>query len=69
MAELRLIVEKAKTSRTTNLVKFIGGEAPQASPMISDPKFGRMNSALDTVPNSLIASSMACSKTHSLERI
>ena len=54
MAELRLIILKDRAIRTTKLVRLMGGVAPQASPIISEPRFGRRNSALETVANSFM---------------
>ena len=62
MAELKLIIVKERATRTIRLSNDAGGVTPQASPMISEPKFGRRNSALDTVPSSFIVSGMASPK-------
>jgi len=51
MTELRFMIVKDNTTRTIKSVKDKSGETPQASPKISEPKFGRINSALETMPN------------------
>jgi len=50
MAELRLITVNEITNRTTKLAMFIVEETPHANPIMSEPKFGRMNSAREIVP-------------------
>jgi hypothetical protein len=61
MAELRLITQKDSTIKTTKSPTLVDAVAPQASPMISDPKFGIMNSALETVPSNFTVSNMTLS--------
>jgi hypothetical protein len=58
IAELRFIMAKDRTTKTAPLIKPKGGLAPQASPIISEPKFGRRNSDLETVANNFILSNM-----------
>jgi len=53
MAELRFMIVKDNTTITAKSVKNKGGETPQASPRMSEPKFGRINSALETMPSDL----------------
>lgn len=38
-------------------------QKPHASPMISEPKLGRINSALETMPNSFMVSNMLFSRS------
>ena len=61
MAELRLIMAKDKIIITTNSPMLVDGIAPQASPIMSDPKFGSRNSALEIVPSDFMVSNMALS--------
>ena len=61
MAELRLITANDKTIRTNKSAMLVDGVAPQASPMISDPRFGNRNSALEIVPSDFMVSDMALS--------
>ena len=61
MAELRLIMVKDRAIRTSRLIRLMGGVAPQASPIMSEPRFGRRNSALEMVANCLMVSVMALS--------
>jgi hypothetical protein len=49
IAELRLIMEKDRIIMITKLLMLVEGIATQASPMMSDPKFGSKNSALKTM--------------------
>jgi len=49
---------KERTTKITPLIKLRGGLAPQASPMISEPKFGRRNSALETVASNFTLSNI-----------
>jgi hypothetical protein len=62
MAELRLIMVKERASRTTRLVKPKAGVTPQASPMMSEPRFGSRNSALEMMPINLMVSSISLSR-------
>jgi hypothetical protein len=62
MAELRLIMTKDKTIRTIISIILVDRVAPQASPMMSDPKFGSRNSALETVASDFVVSNMAMPK-------
>jgi len=69
MAELRLIMVKDKSIKTTKSPMLMKGVAPQASPIISDPRFGSRNSALEIVPNDLMALNMALSTSKEHPRI
>jgi len=46
---------------TAKSLILVDGVAPQASPMMSDPRFGSRNSALETVPSSFMVFDMAFS--------
>ena len=59
MAELRLIITQDKAIITTKPLTLVDGVVPQASPIMSDPKFGSRNSALETVPNNRMVSNIA----------
>jgi hypothetical protein len=61
MAELKLIIVKDKTTRTAKSPMLVEGVAPQASPIMSDPRFGSRNSALEIVPSDLTVSNMILS--------
>jgi hypothetical protein len=56
MAELRLIMVKDRTIRTAKSTMLAEDVAPQASPIMSDPRFGSMNSDLETVLNDFMVS-------------
>jgi hypothetical protein len=58
MAELMFMIAKDKTTETARSVKPKGGVNPHASPIMREPRFGRRNSALETMPNKLIVSNM-----------
>jgi hypothetical protein len=58
MAELRLITANEITNRTAKLAMSIVEETPHASPIISEPRFGRMNSAREIVPTNFTVSNM-----------
>lgn len=58
MAELRLITVNEITNRTTKLAMSVVEETPHASPIMSEPKFGRMNSAREIVPTNFTVSNM-----------
>jgi len=62
-----LITEKDKTTMIIKLVKSIGEVAPQAIPIMSEPRFGRRNSALEITASNFIVSNIIKSKTHILE--
>ncbi|MGD0028413.1 MAG: hypothetical protein ABSC91_05680 [Candidatus Bathyarchaeia archaeon] len=57
-----MITAKERITKIAPLIKPKGGLAPQASPIISEPKLGRINSALETIPTRLIVSNMALSR-------
>jgi hypothetical protein len=59
MAELRFIMAKDRIIRTANSLILVEVVAPHASPIIRDPRFGSMNSALDIVPSYFKDLSMA----------
>lgn len=59
MAELRLIMENDKTIIIAKSPVLVEGVAPQASPMISDPRLGSRNSALEIVPSDFMILNMA----------
>ena len=58
MAELRLITVNEITNRTTKLAMSVVEETPHASPIISEPKFGRMNSAREIIPTNFTLSNI-----------
>lgn len=58
MAELRLITVNEITNRTTRPAMSAIEETPHASPIISEPKFGRMNSAREIVPTNFTVSNI-----------
>ena len=58
MAELRLIMTKDRIMRTARSPMLVEGVAPQASPIMSDPRFGSRNSARETVANDFMVSSI-----------
>jgi len=58
-----LIMEKERTTKITPLIKPKGGLAPQASPIIREPKFGRRNSDLETLASNFTLSNMVISAT------
>jgi hypothetical protein len=62
MAELRLIMVKDKIMRTARSPMLVDAAAPQASPIMSDPRFGSRNSALETVLKDLRVSSISTGK-------
>jgi hypothetical protein len=59
MPELRFITKNARSVATSRLDKFMVGVAVQASPIARETRFGRTNSALETVANSFTVSDMA----------
>ena len=61
MAELILIIANDNITKITTSPMLVEGFAPQASPMISDPRFGSKNSALEIVPTNFKDSSIAAS--------
>jgi len=61
MAELRLIMAKDKIIKTTNSPMLVDGIAPQASPIMSDPKLGSRNSALEMVASDFMVSDIELS--------
>jgi len=69
MAELRLIIVKDKTIRTAKSLMLVEGVPSQASPIMSDPRFGSRNSALEMVPNDLMSLNMALSTSKEHLRI
>jgi len=62
MAELRLIIVKDRIIITAKSPMLVDDVAPQASPMMSDPRFGSKNSALETVPSDFMVSSISLSR-------
>jgi len=54
-----LITAKDKIIITTKSPILVDGIAPQASPIMSDPKFGSRNSALEIAPSNFIVLSIA----------
>jgi hypothetical protein len=62
MAELRLIIAKDKTILIAKSPRPVDGVAPHASPIMSEPRFGSMNSALERVPNVFTVPDMALSR-------
>jgi hypothetical protein len=58
MAELRLMIVNERTIKITSSVRLKGGVIPYATPMISEPKLGKRNSALETIANCLMDSNM-----------
>jgi hypothetical protein len=55
-----------RTAKSTMLSEDV---APQASPIMSDPRFGSRNSALEIVPNDLMFSNMIVSTSIKALRI
>jgi hypothetical protein len=69
MAELRLIIVKDRTIRTAKSTMLSEDVAPQASPIMSDPRFGSRNSALEMVPSDFMVSNMILSTSIKALRI
>jgi hypothetical protein len=66
MEELRLIMMKESAIRIIPLIRLNGGLAPQASPMMREPRLGSRNSALETAakdfkPLDMIFQRLKCS--------